>query len=624
MLDNVLDPDQVDYEIVVTEARAINIIKELSKIEEIPALDFETTGLDPYIHRVRITSICDPRTEKVYLLDHNVCGSFRSQARLFVGQTWAVYNAMFETRWFDRFVPDLVDILDVDYMAKVCIGGHPSSLAKMAKRDLDVVLGKEEQSSDWSRKVLTPKQYAYAAYDSYITHKLYVYWKNRILDIAEAQSPSIESKFGTDYDKLCWSVHMLNDAVRPTIECEETSMTLDIDYHTSVNIEMWKRRLKTCLYIIRRYAPTSAITNINSNKQVSDFLKSGLPSEVIDAWPQTEKTEQLKLDRATVQLFARRMPYPLSRWLNAYWLLNKYEKYLSTYGDTLVVKQQLADCVSYRLNIAQAKTGRYSSSNINIQNIPRNPVVRRAFLPPIGYNYFVAADYSSIEVRVLAELSGDEALIHDAIYGDVHATMAAARAKMDTQEFILRRKNGERGFNEMRSKAKAGTFRLTYGAGALAVADSIGGTLEQGEDFIRLWSQQYPKAYAYRTQMFEYMTRNGSLPICDGRRVWIPKPDRQMPVAANYPIQGAAATVMYRAMCHVKRLRDEKSRKSNIALCATVHDELILAVDNAAHIELAKEIIISGMEKAWLDVFPNTSTIRLIEAGHGKTWGDCK
>ena len=97
-----------------------------------------------------------------------------------------------------------------------------------------------------------------------------------------------------------------------------------------------------------------------------------------------------------------------------------------------------------------------------------------------------------------------------------------------------------------------------------------------------------------------------------------------MPIAANYGIQGAAADVMYRAMYRVQELRNRHAMKRNISLCATVHDELLLAVSNEMHIPLAEKLITDGMEQAWLDIFPGTSTDNLIEAKSGRTWGDAK
>lgn len=615
-----------NFDLVLTKGKAKSVLNRIREADEkthgavrcqMPSLDFETTNLSPETGRVRLSCIYDPFTSQAIVLDHYFCGSFQELAPYFVGPTWSVYNAKFETRWFDAVIPGQVDLLDVDFMAKAMIGGHHTSLARMVKRDLGITLDKDLQNSDWHVKELTTSQYIYGALDSVYTYFLWAHWSDRICN-------------QENRDKIANAVWMLQDAVRPTVECEDTGIGLDPDYHR-VSIRRWESKARTMAYQLRRRTPANVIPNLASKKQISDFLKTQLGEKALAIWPKTEKTEQLKLDRSTMRSFAKRMPFPMSRWLNALASLQYYQKYLSTYGDTLLNKHELShyDVVDYRLNIAQAATGRYSSSNINIQNIPRSKIVRRAFIPPPPFEYFVVADYSSIEVRVLAELSNDPKLKHDVIHGDVHATMAAARAHMDVGEFLRRRYEEAQGnpdftgYNEMRSKAKAGTFRLTYGAGSGAIADSLNGTVEEAEDFMRKWAAQYPQAYNYRFQMHDIMMNTGHLPVVDGRSIFVPKMDRQLPVASNYPIQGAAASVMYCAMYHVQRLRDEKYHADLIRLVATVHDELLLAC-NEEHIEAAKEIIVQGMEQGWLDIFPGTDLTGLVEAGHGRTWGDAK
>jgi DNA polymerase-1 len=416
------------------------------------------------------------------------------------------------------------------------------------------------------------------------------------------------------------------DAVRATVECEETGFGLDVAAHER-NIAMWKKRQATALWRVRKTTPRGLIDNLGSDKQVSDFLKTQLGKETLNAWPKTEKIEQLSLNRKTIGPIAAKSPYPFSRWLNALILFRYYRKYLSTYGETIINKYYMGDGVHFRLNIAQAATGRYSSSNINIQNIPRKPSVRRAFLPPHGYDGLAVADYSGIEVRVLAELSQDRRLLQDAIYGDVHAGSASAINKIPESEFLAVYNDSTHYLNgsyiEKRSRAKGFTFQLVYGAAAHALSIVLRCSVGEAEEAIRSWAKRYPDAYNYRHVMFDRMTQKGYLPVCDGRSVYVFKQDRTLPVASNYGIQGAAASVMCRAMYHVHRLRDQKATKRQIRLVATVHDEMILAY-KSGHEELAKEILTEGMLLGWLDVFPDTDTHNLVEAGAGPTWGDAK
>lgn len=592
------------------------------------ALDFETTSLSPRDGRVRLSAIYWPTSDGPYIIDHNFAGALSYWVEYFAGIHWVVYNAKFEVRWLDDVAPNKVSLLDVDFLAKCLRGGGHSSLAEMARRDLGLQMDKALQTSDWSLHKLTTAQYHYAAQDAVITHMLYNNWLREI-DAARATG-LIDAKFDE-------AVYFMQDAVRATVECEDTGIELDTVYHQT-NIDDWQKKAKHAEAELRLVTSTARIANLNSKKQVSEFIKSAVPKSVTDPWPKTDKTEQLKLDTKTLGPISNRVSEPLSSWLKNYSDYVHYNKYLSTYGDTLITKQELAGYVGYRLNIAAAATGRFSSSSINIQNLPRDKKIRKAFVPPEPFELIVCADYKSIEVRVLAELSKDERLLHDAVYGDLHSEMAAARLGEDVATFIGRLRGADKkaadAASELRSKAKAGTFRLTYGAGPGAIADSLGSSLDEAYDFMAKWSAKYPKAYGYRQKMYEYMMQTGHLPIVDGRRVFIPKWEREMPVAANYPIQGAAATVMYRAMYHVRMLLDsrfpdreftvsERGLKLPIAMIASVHDELLLATTKY-FAGTALEIIELGMIRGWLDVFPGTDTTALVDPKSGVTWGDAK
>jgi DNA polymerase-1 len=329
----------------------------------------------------------------------------------------------------------------------------------------------------------------------------------------------------------------------------------------------------------------------------------------------------------------------MSRWLAALAGFKYYDKYLSTYGDTLLTIQGQQGKITSRFNIGQAATGRYSSSSSNLQNIPRKGVVRRSFsiakatkakeIPPnsplIGSKLMCLADYSGIEVRVLAELSGDETLKNDAIYGDVHSASASQIYGHDLEYFLEVLKSEGAGkysnvyptFKEQRSVAKGFTFQLTYGAGPAALSDVLRCTFDQAIEAIEKWAQRYSKAYAYRDKMYDEMQNSGFLPVCDGRTIYVRKWDRSMPVAANYPIQGAAASVMLRAMYRTRERFLDHNLDAYIA--ATVHDEL-LCYAHKDHAERAMAQQIAGMTEGWLDIFPGTSTDNLLDYAIGKTW----
>jgi DNA polymerase I-like protein with 3'-5' exonuclease and polymerase domains len=576
----------------------------LASVIKEAALDFETTALDPYDGRIRLTSICNDDVH--FVIDHDFLGPLSDFWPHMEGKTWYVYNAKFETRWCDvAFGHEDTIINDVDFMAKAVQGGGVSSLAIMCKRDLGVELDKAEQNSDWANPSLAQVQLDYAAFDSHVTWMLKKHWAERMTEGH-------------------WNgFHVFNDAVRATTEAERTGLILDTAYHNKL-VRMWERKQKTFVNYIRRYTPESIIPNLASNAQLGKFLSKELHPELLKVWPRTEKTKAMQMEGAYLKSVARRLPYPMNRWMAAVAGMKYYDKYLSTYGDTLITKQNLAGKVTTRFNIAQALTGRYSSSNSNLQNIPRKPVIRKGFHSPAkGTDIMCLADYKGIEVRVLAELSQDKQLIHDAIYSDVHSGSASAIYGIPIEEILGALEDHSskdyKRFKEYRSKAKGFTFQLTYGAGAGALSEVLRCTYDEAVQAVVKWADRYPQAYNYRNLMFDQMMATGYLPVCDGRSIFVWKNERSMPVAANYPIQGAAASVMYRAMYRVRN--NLISHDLDGVIAATVHDELLLYA-HRDHAEAVMTQQIAGMIEGWLDIFPGTNTDNMVDYAIGTSWAD--
>jgi DNA polymerase-1 len=371
---------------------------------------------------------------------------------------------------------------------------------------------------------------------------------------------------------------------------------------------------------------------LNSRQQIGKFLKEQVLTDADYAnWPKTDKAKQMDMSRNTLRQASYRSQYPISRWMAALMVLNVYNKLLSTYGENLLELQDKHDRIKYRINVAAAITGRASSSSINIQNIPKAPTIRRSFVADPAFptggvgvkQCLVMADYSSVEVRVLASISGDAALMHECIYGDVHAASAADRLKMPAAEFrsILKDKTNplQPAYKALRGKAKAITFSVCYGSGIANLALGLKCSDEEAAKAMEGWALRYPKAFAFRQVMYEKLMQTGFLHMADGRSVFVFKGERTLPVASNYGIQGSAASVMYRALFHVQRLLDDSGIACRMA--ATVHDEIILR----SHIdcsERAYSILGQGMERGWEDVFPGTDTTNLFDGGIGFSWAD--
>ena len=591
-------PVSQDYELVIDHERAIEVIAGIAEDGTVHALDFETTGLRPHEADVRLTCISGPTGN--YVFDHVRCAPFGDYAlALAEACPWAVFNAGFEGRWFDYATdgPDVV-LYDVGVMSKAKLGGRPLSLADMVKRDLGKTRdNKHLQLSDWTLADLTQEQYDYGFEDAADTYALYTMWRS---ELSDAQ----------------WrGFRVLNDAWRGTAEMEDTGMLIDERHHERL-IRMWTLRRDAAEKVLRRYTGEDLIANQRSKKQLSDFIKTVLDETSLRAWPKTDKSDQLQTDRKQLRQASFRSPYPFSRWLAALMVFNRAEKYLGTYGEVLLTKQRLGGRVYGRFNIAQAVTGRYSSSSPNLQNIPRNPLVRRSFIAPPNTD-MVLADYSGIELRVLAEVSNDKQLKQDVIFGDVHAESAITLFRVPADEFKAKLKAKDPKAKEMRSKAKAFSFQLTYGAGNAALAMVLRCSDEEAGEFVKKWAERYPNAYALRFQMFDQMNTTGLLPIKSGRTVFVHRNERSLPVASNYPIQGAAADVMYRAVTRMGQKVWELPFKSR--MLASVHDELLMLAEAGKGEEL-REIMVEEMRQAWLDIFPNSETANLSESAVGQSW----
>ena len=589
------------------------------------ALDIETTSLHPEEGgKIRLIQITNDDMHIV--IDVFAIGGIQTILKYLIRPNvkWWVYNAKFETKWIDFYdETQATNVWDVDFVWKAVMGGRPSSLAIIVKYTFRLTLSKEQQNSGWHQPELSLEQLNYAAFDSYITWELKKHWWD-----------------GRANEGHRWGAEIMNSSVRATITSEKYGLVLDPVYHKKV-VDVWQMKFDTFHRFLRRYTGEGVIKNLNSKQQISKFLSRELPKALLDVWPRTDSGIWLKQENDTLKDASRKLGGPMGRWLAALAGYNYYAKYLSTYGVKLINHQNTKGFIPTRTNIGQAKTCRESSSQENLQNIPRQIYVRRSFSiaapnsllvndlggPIVGTKVMTLADYAGVEVRVLAEVSGDKQLLEDCIYGDVHGASAAQIFGYDVDyvmEVLASKGTGKYAniypiIKEQRGKAKGFTFQLTYGAGAEALSFVLKCTTEEAEEAIRKWAERYPDAYEYRNKMFKIMQDTGYLPVVDGRTIYIAKGNRNMPIAANYPIQGAAASVMYRAKYHCHRLFHEQRHRFEAYVAASVHDE-VLGYADESHAEEAMDLQLEGMRLGWLDIFPNTNTDNLTDHAIGLNW----
>ncbi len=265
-------------------------------------------------------------------------------------------------------------------------------------------------------------------------------------------------------------------------------------------------------------------------------------------------------------------------------------------------------------NQAVTATGRLSSSNPNLQNIPvrgnDGREIRKAFVPEPGCVFF-SADYSQIELRIMAELSGDEQMIQDFREGrDIHAATAARIYKKELA-------NVDR---DERRKAKTANFGIIYGISAFGLAERMEVSRTEAKNLIDSYFLTYPKVKAYMEQSVEVARERGYIETVFGRRRYLPDINSRNAVvrgyaernAVNAPIQGTAADIIKVAMVRIdSRLREEHLTSKMIL---QVHDELNFSVV-PEELERVKQIVIEEMERAWQAQVPLRA-----DCGEGLNW----
>jgi len=348
--------------------------------------------------------------------------------------------------------------------------------------------------------------------------------------------------------------------------------------------------------------------NLGSPKQLGETLFGKL------ALPVVKKTPKGAPSTAEEVLVELALDYPLPKVVLEHRGLSKLK---STYTDKLPeMINSRTGRVHTSYHQAVAATGRLSSSEPNLQNIPIRTAegrrVRRAFVAPEGHR-IVAADYSQIELRIMAHLSADEGLLHAFREGlDVHRATAAE----------VFGESLDRVSDEQRRKAKAINFGLIYGMSAFGLARQLHLGRNEAQDYIDLYFERYPGVRTYMDNTRALAHERGYVETLFGRRLYLPEINarnrmRQQAAertAINAPMQGSAADIIKRAMLSVDaRLRDGRS---GARMIMQVHDELVFEVPvdelDAVCEEIGGEMSAAAELKVPL----------LVEVGVGDNWDE--
>lgn len=349
--------------------------------------------------------------------------------------------------------------------------------------------------------------------------------------------------------------------------------------------------------------------NLSSPKQLQEILFDELKIPVIKKTPKgapstaEEVLQELALD------------YPLPKLILEHRGLSKLK---STYTDKLpLMVNTNTGRVHTSYHQAVAATGRLSSTEPNLQNIPirseEGRKIRQAFIAPENYK-IVAIDYSQIELRIMAHLSNDKGLVSAFAEGrDVHQATAAEIFNVPLTQVT----------SDQRRSAKAINFGLIYGMSAFGLAKQIGIGRNQAQDYMDKYFERYPGVLRYMEETRAQASEQGYVETILGRRLYLPdiKAKNAMRrkaaerAAINAPMQGTAADIIKKAMINVKQWLDEKN-DDRIRMTMQVHDELIFEIHEDI-LEETTQSLVSIMNDA-----VQLSVPLVAESGYGNNWDE--
>ncbi len=468
----------------------------------------------------------------------------------------------------------------MDYLSEIYLNYKPVSIESL--------IGKKGKNQGTLRDVLLEEQTSYAAEDADVTFQLY-----------EIFAPQLKKEGVED---LFYHIEM--PLMRVLAKMEFAGISLDENWliQESKDLENDLKNLETKIFEL-----CGEEFNMNSPKQLGEILFEKLK---LDPKAKKTKTGQYATSEDILQKLASK--HEIIQYILEY---RTYQKLKSTYVDALP-NQIDKDTKRVHTNFSQttAATGRLASLNPNLQNIPirtlRGQQIRGAFVADEG-NKLISADYSQIELRLIAEISGEENMIKAFQNGeDIHASTAAKLFKIPIEEVT----------KTQRSQAKTVNFGIIYGQGAFALAEQTGLSRTEAKQLIDSYYETYPKLKEFMAEQVAKARKLGYVETILGRKRHLQDINSNNFVvkghaernAVNAPIQGSAADIIKLAMIKIQEVLEQEHLKTKMLL--QVHDELVFeAPEN--EVETAKKLIKENMEKAY-----KTEVPLLVEVGVGENW----
>ena len=590
-----------DYQLLDNEDK-INDFLRIILTKDIFSLDTETTGTEPmaaelvgmsfsYEENKAFYVPVPPNREEAQKIVNMFKPLFEDEKAIKVGQNikydmivLANYGVTIKGKLFDTMIAHYVLQPELhhgmDYLAEVYL--------KYDTIKIEELIGAKGKNQRNMRDLSPTDIHKYACEDADVTLKL----KN-ILE-KELETNNVKELFE--------EIEMPLVPVLAYMERNGVRIDTDALKETSKHFTVRMREIEEEIYQL-----AGMEFNVSSPKQVGEILFDRL--KIVEKAKKTKTGQYVTSEEVLESLKGK---HQIVEKILDY---RGLKKLLSTYIDSL---PELINPKTGRIhtsfNQTVTATGRLSSSNPNLQNIPiRNEdgkEIRKAFIPDDGCEFF-SADYSQIELRIMAHLSGDENMIEAfREEQDIHAATAAKIYKTDISQVT----------REQRSKAKTANFGIIYGISVFGLAERLNVDRKEAKELIDGYFENYPKVKAYMDESIKVARDKGYIETIFKRKRYLPDINSRNAVvrgyaernAINAPIQGSAADIIKVAMARIYKRFMEEGLKSKMIL--QVHDELNFSVLREEK-EKVQQIVISEMEAAYKMKVP-----LLADCGWGKNW----
>nr|WP_267506654.1 DNA polymerase I [Borreliella afzelii] len=595
---NTIDTENVKYHSITTKKELDNLIESLKKAKYI-SIDTETSSLDIYTARLIGISISFKEFEgcyipieakgKIYIEKHYIIQKFNnlfeSNPKI-IGQNYKFDYKILKNNGFSPIPPyfdTMIAAYLIDTNSKVSLDFLAEKYLMHKNIKYEDVIQKNDNFANISLEMAT----SYSSEDADITFRLFNIFTKKLKE--------------DGLDKLMHEVEMpFNNVI---IEMEENGIYLDREY-----LKEYGKELGQELELIENEIIKSIGINFNLNspKQMHEILFEKLNLKL---------SEKMKKDSTDIKVLESLIGQHES--IENIIKHRQIAKLKSTYTDNLI---ELINHKTNRLHTSfiqtKTATGRITSINPNLQNIPikdeKGRKIRKAFKPENG-NIFISADYSQIELAILAHLSQDEALIKAFENNkDIHTETASKLFKIEEKEITP----------DLRRIAKSINFGIIYRMSDFRLAKELGITKEEAKGFINSYFDSYPKIKEFITNQINFVRNTGYSETILKRRRYIKEINSNNylersaaeRIAINSIIQGSAADIMKIAMVRV--FNEFKSKKMESKILLQVHDEMLIESPIKEKNEVEKILKIM-METAYTLNLPLRANIET-----GKSWGE--